>query len=108
MTQNERKWFGVIGFLVVALIGVLHHFFGQVIIGFVLTILEIVLHWFIGATIILVLIAMLGMIFLNEKQIDWLCDDSKRTARERKEQEVIEEYFKGKNAQNSELESNEE
>lgn len=108
MTQKERRQLGGIGFVVIALIGVFHYFFGKAVIGFVLTILEVVLHWIIGATIILALIAMLCMIFLNEKQIDWLCDDSKRTVRERKEREVIEEYFKGKKSRNNETESKEE
>lgn len=107
MTQKERKVYGAIAFVVTAFIGVFHYFFGEAIISFVLAVLEVVLHWIIGATIVLALIAMLCMIFFSEKQIEWLCDDSKRTMRERKEQEIIEEYFNEKtcNRERDECES---
>lgn len=106
MSKKERQYFAIIGFITVLALGILYYFFGKLIIDFVLSVVAVLLHWMIGATIALAGLGFLVFFFLSDKQIEWLTDDSKRTAREKAEKEVIDAYINERVAQRKREENN--
>ncbi len=102
MFEETRKPIAALCLVFVLLLGVAHYFFGDVIINFLLSLLGVVLHWLVGGVIVLAIIASIALCFMTEKQLKWLCDDSKRTEAERKEQEIIDEYFKKNDGESGE------
>lgn len=93
MSKKERQRFSLVGLIIVLAVGILYYFYGKLLIDFVLYIAGIILHWIIGGTIVLTIVGLVTFFFLNDKQIEWLMDDTKRTQREKAEEEIIEKYI---------------
>ena len=108
MSKKERQRFSLIGLIIVLAVGILYYFYGKLLIDFVLYIAGIILHWVIGGTIVLAFVGLMIFFFLNDKQIEWLMDDTKRTQREKAEKEVIDTYINERVAQRKREENNKE
>lgn len=108
MSKKERKRFAVIGLVIMLALGTVFYFVGEPLIDFVLYIISIILYWTIGGTIVLTVVGLVIFFFLSDKQIEWLCDDSKRTKREKEEAEVIEKFINERSERRKSEENNEE